>query len=77
MDAALRLVESPPTAGALILAALCLILDRTGNRDFFAHKDFSLNPRILGRGLLLVGILCYAAGRILAYWKRFSKRDRD
>lgn len=62
---------------ALILAALCLILDRTGNRDFFAHKDFSLNPRVLGRWLLFVGLIAYALGRALSYWRRFSKRDRD
>lgn len=62
---------------ALIFAALCLFLDRTGNRDFFYHRDFSLNPRILGRGLLMFGILCYAAGRAITYWRRFSRRGRD
>ena len=62
---------------ALIFAALCLVLDRTGNRDFFVHRDFSLNPRILGRGLLFFGILCYVAGRAIAYARRFSRRDRD
>jgi uncharacterized membrane protein len=62
---------------ALIFAALCLVLDRTGNRDFFSHRDFSLNPRVLGRGLLFFGILCYAAGRSITYWRRFSRRGRD
>ena len=59
---------------ALIFAGLCLFLDRTGQRGFFTHKDFSLNPNWLGRMLLLFGILCYAAGRAITYWQRFSKR---
>ena len=62
---------------ALIFAALCLVLDRTGNRDFFSHRDFALNPRILGRGLLFFGILCYVAGRAIAYGRRFSSKGRD
>src|SRR4051812_25005533 len=62
---------------ALIFAALCLVLDRTGNRDFFTHRDFSLNPRILGRGLLFFGILCYVAGRAIAYARRLSNKGRD
>lgn len=61
---------------ALIFAALCLVLDRTGNREFFTHRDFSINPRMLGRGLLFFGILCYAAGRAITYWRRFAKRGR-
>jgi hypothetical protein len=59
---------------ALIFATLCLFLDRTGQRGFFTHKDFSLNPNWLGRMLLYFGILCYAAGRSITYWQRFSKR---
>lgn len=59
---------------ALIFAALCLFLDRTGNRGFFTHQDFSLNPNWIGRMLLLVGILSYGAGRAITYWQRFSKR---
>lgn len=62
---------------ALIFAALCLVLDRTGNRDFFSHRDFSLNPRVLGRALLFLGILCYVAGRAIIYWRKFSRRGRD
>jgi hypothetical protein len=62
---------------ALILAALCLILERTGNLAIFTRKDFMLNPRVLGRGLLFFGIACYAAGRAITYWRRFSRRGRD
>jgi hypothetical protein len=59
---------------ALVLAALCLVLDRSGSRGFFSHKDFALNPNALGRLLLLVGIISYAAGRIITYVRRFRKR---
>jgi hypothetical protein len=62
---------------ALILAALCLALDRTGNLAIFTRKDFILNPRVVGRGLLFFGILCYAAGRAIAYWRRYARRGRD
>jgi hypothetical protein len=62
---------------ALIFAALCLVLDRTGNREFFSHRDFALNPRILGRCLLFFGILCYVAGRAISYWRKFSRRGRE
>jgi hypothetical protein len=62
---------------AIILAAICLVLDRTGNLAIFTRKDFVLNPRVAGRGLLFFGILCYAAGRAIAYWRRFSRRGRD
>jgi hypothetical protein len=62
---------------ALVFAALCLALDRTGNREFFAHRDFALNPRVLGRGLLFIGIFCYLAGRGITYWRKFSRRGRD
>jgi hypothetical protein len=62
---------------AIMLAALCLVLDRTGNLAIFTRKDFILNPRVVGRGLLFFGILCYAAGRGIAYWRRFSQRGRD
>jgi hypothetical protein len=57
-------------------AALCLYLDRTGYRDFFKHKDFALNPLVLSRRLLVAGILSYAAGRIITYSRRFSKRPK-
>lgn len=59
---------------ALVLAALCLLMGRTGATAFFTHKDFSLNPIALGRYLLLVGILFYAAGRVITYYRRFRKR---
>lgn len=59
---------------ALIFAALCLFLDRTGQRGFFTHRDFSINPNWLGRMLLFAGIISYAAGRAITYWQRFSKR---
>lgn len=59
---------------ALIFAALCLFLARTGNTEFFTHKDFSLNPNWLGRMLLFAGVISYAAGRAITYWQRFSKR---
>jgi hypothetical protein len=62
---------------ALLLAALCLVLERTGNLALFTRKDFILNPRVVGRGLLFFGILCYAAGRGISYWRRFSRRDRN
>jgi uncharacterized membrane protein len=62
---------------ALILAAICLVLDRTGNLEIFTRKDFVLNPRVVGRGLLFFGILCYAGGRAISYWRRFSRRGRD
>lgn len=59
---------------ALVLAALCLVMGRTGATAFFSHKDFALNPVALGRLLLLVGIIFYAAGRIITYYRRFRKR---
>jgi hypothetical protein len=58
----------------LVFAALCLYLDRTGSREFFKHKDFALNPNVLGRYLLLAGIISYAAGRAITYYRRFRKR---
>ena len=60
----------------LVLAALCLFLDHTGHRDFFAHKDFSINPNFLGRALLLGAIAFYGAGRAIVYYQRFSKRKQ-
>ena len=59
---------------ALVLAALCLWMGRTGATAFFSHKDFSLNPIALGRYLLLIGIVFYAAGRVITYYRRFRKR---
>ncbi|MEO6096002.1 MAG: hypothetical protein ABIW76_10035 [Fibrobacteria bacterium] len=59
---------------ALVLAGLCLWMGRIGATSFFSHKDFALNPVALGRSLLLVGIILYAAGRILSYYRRFRKR---
>jgi hypothetical protein len=59
---------------ALVLAALCLWMGRTGSTAFFSHKDFALNPTALGRYLLLAGILFYAVGRIITYYLRFRKR---
>jgi hypothetical protein len=61
---------------ALALAAACLLLDRTGHRGFFTHRDFSINPNFLGRMLLFAGLLSYAAGRAITYWQRFAKRNR-
>jgi hypothetical protein len=58
----------------LVLAALCLWMGKTGATSFFSHKDFALNPMALGRLLLMVGIILYAAGRILSYYRRFRKR---
>ncbi len=62
---------------ALLFAALCLIMDRTGHRDFFAHKDFSINPNFLGRWLLMASICLYGAGRAIVYYQRFSKRKQS
>ncbi|MDB5049794.1 MAG: hypothetical protein JWO30_2865 [Fibrobacteres bacterium] len=62
--------------GLLVLAALCLYLDRTGSREFFKHKDFSLNPNVLGRYLLLAGFVSYAGGRAITYYRRFRKRQQ-
>lgn len=59
---------------AIVLAAVCLYLDRTGSREFFQHKDFALNPNALGRMLLMAGIALYAAGRGIVYYRRFKKR---
>jgi hypothetical protein len=59
----------------LIFAALCLFLSRTGSTDFFKHKDFVLNPTALSRYLLLAGLVCYAAGRSITYYRRFRKRE--
>jgi hypothetical protein len=59
---------------ALVLAALCLWMGRSGATAFFSHKDFALNPIALGRLLLLVGIIFYAAGRAITYYRRFRKR---
>lgn len=59
---------------ALVLAALCLWMGRSGSTAFFSHKDFALNPIALGRLLLLVGIVFYAAGRAITYYRRFRKR---
>jgi hypothetical protein len=59
---------------ALVLAAICLWMGRSGATAFFSHKDFALNPIALGRLLLLVGILFYAAGRVITYYRRFRKR---
>ena len=61
---------------ALIFATLCFVLDRSGNREFFSHRDFAINPRILGRGLLFFGGACYVAGRAIAYGRKFSRRGR-
>lgn len=60
---------------ALVFAAICLYLDRTGARDFFFHGDFALNPNALGRLLLLVGITFYILGRAITYYRRFRKRS--
>lgn len=60
---------------ALGFAALCLLLDHTGNREFFSHKDFALNPVALARKLLIVAAVAYAAGRGIKYYQRFRKRD--
>lgn len=59
---------------AIVLAAICLYLDRTGSREFFHHGDFALNPNALGRLLLMAGIALYAAGRGIVYYRRFKKR---
>jgi hypothetical protein len=59
---------------ALALAIVCLIMDATGSRDFFSHRDFALNPRALSRYLLYVGLILYAAGRSITYYQRFAKR---
>jgi hypothetical protein len=59
---------------ALVLAAVCLWMGRTGTTAFFSHKDFALNPNALGRYLLLAGIVFYAAGRVITYYRRFRKR---
>jgi hypothetical protein len=60
---------------ALILAAVCIFLGRSGSVSFFSHKDFALNPIVLGRYLLLAGFVSYAAGRAITYYRRFSKRE--
>ncbi len=59
---------------ALVLAGICLWMGRTGATAFFSHKDFSLNPVALARYLLLAGLVFYATGRGIAYWRRFKKR---
>lgn len=59
---------------SLVLAAICLWMGRIGATDFFTHKDYSLNPNALGRYLLLAGIVFYAAGRVITYYRRFRKR---
>jgi hypothetical protein len=59
---------------ALVLAALCLWMGRTGSTAFFSHKDFALNPTALGRYLLFAGIFFYAVGRVITYYRRFRKR---
>lgn len=58
----------------LVLAALCLYMGRTGATDFFKHRDFALNPNALSRYLLLAGLVSYAAGRSITYYRRFRKR---
>jgi len=59
---------------ALVFAAICLYMDRTGARGFFFHGDFALNPNALGRLLLLVGIGFYILGRAITYYLRLRKR---
>ncbi|MDB5103638.1 MAG: hypothetical protein JWP91_1327 [Fibrobacteres bacterium] len=60
---------------ALVFAAICLWMGRTGSTAFFSHKDFALNPNALGRYLILIGIAFYAAGRAITYYLRFRKRS--
>ena len=59
----------------LALAALCLYMGRTGATDFFKHKDFAINPMALSRYLLMAGLVSYAGGRAITYYRRFRKRQ--
>lgn len=65
------------TTGVVFLgfAVICLIMGRSGSTDFFKHKDFALNPLALSRYLLMAGLVAYAAGRSITYYRRFRRRE--
>ena len=55
---------------AILAAGLCFILFR--HRPL-RYEDFSLDANVLGKYLLLAGLMSYAIGRILYYIRRYRR----
>jgi hypothetical protein len=60
-------------AGFIALAAAGLfIFLKTIN-----YRDYALNGSVLGRYLLMAGMICYFAGRSISYYRRYQRRKAE
>lgn len=56
---------------ALIAAGLFIFLKT------IHYRDYDLNASVLGRYLLVGGVVCYFIGRGISYYRRFQRRKAE